>query len=95
MSDFETDFERLFSQKIKNDEDFCKDIYSALTNLEWVHKDGAVFGCTFRSAGGWIADIREEGGYMDWYCCQAEGVATDEIQKSLGSLGWTCREYEF
>lgn len=94
MSDFERDFLELFAEKMKNSEQFCKDVYSALTNLEWVHEDGAVSGYTFRMAGGFIADILDDGSYMDWYCCQGEGYASEEIQDALKTKGWTCREYE-
>lgn len=93
-SDFESDLIEIFGERIKQDSIFCKDIYSALTNLEWVQSDGTVYGATFRYVGGLIADIREEGNYMDWYCCKGEGFASDEIQEAMSMKGWTCREYD-
>ena len=36
------------------------DVIPILTNKEW--------GCSWRYAGGIIADMRQEGDYIDWYC---------------------------
>jgi hypothetical protein len=56
--------------------------------------------CSWRSAGGIIADMREEGDYIDWYCSGImndeyepegyvpESVVTDEIREDLKRLGW-------
>jgi hypothetical protein len=34
----------------------------------WQEMKGETWSCSWRSAGGIIADMREEGDYIDWYC---------------------------
>jgi hypothetical protein len=94
MRDFETDLEDLFGEKIKSDEEFCKNVWSALSNKIWTNADGAEFSCTFRYAGGLIADIRGSGGYMDWYCSAPYATVTKEIESGMGGLGWTHHDYD-
>jgi hypothetical protein len=80
--------------------DFVKnDVWPILQDKRW-H-------CSWRGAGGIVADLREEGDYMDWYCSGMglhdgsvkpplnyvpEGVITDEIRKDLLTLGWIAIE---
>ena len=54
--------------------------------------------CSWRYAGGIIADMRQEGDYIDWYCSGirdsydggyvSESCVTDEIREDLKRLGW-------
>ena len=60
--------------KIRNDDVYAQNLYAALCNNRFreddvweVLKDN-VWSCSWRSAGGIIADIRGSGDYMDWYC---------------------------
>jgi hypothetical protein len=56
--------------------------------------------CSWRYAGGIIADMRQEGDYIDYYCSGirdsyeggyvSETVITDEIREDLFKLGWLC-----
>ena len=58
------------------------------------------WGCSWRHAGGIIADMRQEGDYIDWYCSGIqdgglydgfnvqESVVTTEIEADLKKLGW-------
>jgi hypothetical protein len=34
----------------------------------WQELKGETWSCSWRHAGGIIADMREEGDYIDWYC---------------------------
>lgn len=63
-----------FVDKLRESESYAQNIYAALCNnafqkleLMPVLKD-EVWSCTWRYAGGIVADIRCEGDYMDWYC---------------------------
>ena len=94
MRDFEVDLEAVFDDKIRTDDDFCENVWSALANKIWENNDGAEFSCTFRYAGGLIADIRGRGNYMDWYCSGPYAIVTDEIEKGLGGLGWSHHDYD-
>ena len=57
--------------------------------------------CSWRYAGGIVADLCGEGDYLDWYCTGirhddgdltinyvGEGMVTDEVQEDLFKLGW-------
>lgn len=89
MRYFEDDLETLFKDRIKTSDEFCKSLWSALANVDWINEDGTEFGCTFRHAGAIIAEIRGDGGYMDWYCSGEYATVSDEIANELKKLGWT------
>lgn len=94
MRDFENDLATLFGDKIKTNDDFCESVWSALANVIWRNKDGSEFSCTFRYAGGLIANIRGQGDYLDWYCCGPYENVSDEISSGLSGLGWTHHSYD-
>lgn len=63
-----------FCDKVRASESYAQNVYAALCNNAFqklevmpVLKD-EVWSCTWRYAGGLVADIRCEGDYMDWYC---------------------------
>ena len=86
--DFEKAIELLFSDKIKNDDEFCKELWSALANVEWINDDSSIFSVGFRYAGALIADIRGSGSYMDWYCSGEYAKVSEHIEAELNKLGW-------
>lgn len=61
-------------EKARNSEAYAQNLYAALCNNDFVKND--VFpilkeerwSCSWRYAGGIIADMREQGDYIDWYC---------------------------
>ncbi len=90
--------------KARASESYAQNIYAALCNMQWqkidvwpVLKDER-WSCSWRSAGGIVADLRGEGDYIDWYCSGMadkadtgfvpEGAVTDEIQEDFQRLGW-------
>lgn len=96
------------AKKVRNSERYAQHLYAALCNNEFqklsvieILKD-QTWSCSWRYAGGIIADIREQGDYLDWYCSGrlfhnydesaridvAEGDITDEIRQDLNNLGW-------
>ena len=95
--------------KAKSNKSYAQNIYAALCNMEWQKRDvwpilkGETWGCTWRYAGGLVAQLIEEGDYMDWYCSGIgdndngyvhEGVVSDEIEEDFLKLGWVPIPYE-
>lgn len=92
--------------KAKATEAYAQNIYAALCNQSWQRNEvwpllkGEHWGCSWRYAGGIVADMREQGDYIDWYCSGirdadapnngfvAEGVVTEEIREDFFKLGW-------
>lgn len=69
---------------------FARLLYAALCNTEWRHREtGALWSCSWRAAGGVIAHLRGEGGYMDWYCSGGEGLVDEGVLAEVEALGWS------
>lgn len=86
---FEQDLQELFKDRMIEDEEFCMDIWAALSNVSWHNvKTGENYSCSFKYAGSLIAKIIGKGDYLDWYCCTKDCVVTEEIEEGLNSLGW-------
>ena len=60
-------------QKCRSDS-YAQNLYAALCNMRWQKRDvitvlkDEYWSCTWRSAGGIVADIQGKGDYIDWYC---------------------------
>jgi len=60
--------------KIKTRKDYAQNIYAALCNMRWQPLDvmpilkDEYWSCSWRSAGGLVANFRKGEDYMDWYC---------------------------
>jgi hypothetical protein len=60
--------------KVKGDEVYAQHLYAAMCNNDFTRNDVIPiltekrWSCSWRHAGGIIADVREEGDYIDWYC---------------------------
>jgi hypothetical protein len=88
--------------KLRKDRAYATDMYRALCNLQWFKEDQMaeapedrkVWTCTWRYAGGMIADLRCEGeDYLDFYCSGKEGMVTSEVRQDLADLGWHYQEW--
>lgn len=96
-------------QKCLVNNTYAQNLYAALCNNRFF-KDGKEWTCSWRYAGGIVADLRSteeipsrQGDYMDWYCSGtaagingyvSEGEVTSEITNDLLNLGWTHKPYE-
>lgn len=85
---FETSVDRAFGQLMRNEDEACVEVWSALANLGWVHKDGDTAAYSFRAAGDLVAAIKGSGMYMDWYCSGPEGVVSQRFAEAMKGEGW-------
>jgi hypothetical protein len=96
--------------KVKESDNYAQNLYAAMCNMTWQSREfwqemkGEVWSCSWRHSGGIVADMREQGDYIDWYCSGIgggltmedgrpegyvpEGVVTEEIELDLNRLGW-------
>lgn len=95
--------------KAKASENYSQNIYAALCNNEFMKLavmpilKNETWSCSWRFAGGIVADMQEKGDYIDWYCSGIspeyhedgsakgfvpESVVTDEIREDFKKLGW-------
>lgn len=99
-----------FVTKVRDSKSYAQNVYAALCNMQWQRREvmpilkQELWSCSWRSAGGIVARLRNEGDYMDWYCSGisgsydhtgelkegyvGEGIVTEEIGYDFGILGW-------
>lgn len=82
------------ARKIKGSREYAGDLYGALCNNMFQKNDvwpilqDKTWSCSWRYAGGIVADIIGEGDYMDWYARGNESIITEEIEQDLDKIGW-------
>lgn len=70
--------------KAKASESYAQNVYAALCNQDWQKNDvwpllkGETYSCSWRYAGGIVADMCETGDYIDWYCSGIKDNWSDE-----------------
>ena len=71
-------------EKVRNSESYAQNLYAAMCNTDFIRNDvwplltEQKWSCSWRYAGGIIADMRQEGDYIDWYCSGIKGGWSDE-----------------
>jgi hypothetical protein len=73
-------------EKTRNSETYAQNLYASMCNRDFVKNDvwpiltEERWSCSWRYAGGIIADMRQEGDYIDWYCSGIKGnpISGDE-----------------
>lgn len=72
--------------KVRNDDIYAQNLYCAMCNNEFMKADvwpilnQEKWSCSWRYAGGIIADMQQKGDYIDWYC---SGIRNDGYQDDL------------
>jgi hypothetical protein len=67
-------------EKTRQSKAYAQNLYAALCNNEFIRIDVIEilsdnrWGCSWRGAGGVVANMRCEGDYIDWYCSGMGGV---------------------
>ena len=70
--------------KAKASEAYAQNVYAAMCNQSWQKNDvwprlkDKTWSCTWRYAGGIVADMIETGDYIDWYCSGIRGGADEQ-----------------
>lgn len=91
-------------EKCRNSQIYSQNLYAALCNNDFYYGEHE-WSCSWRYAGGIIANILQKGDYIDWYCSGigtdpaitpnyvGEGFVTDEIRSDLLKLGWVVKPF--
>jgi len=96
--------------KVRTNDNYAQNLYAAMCNNDFQKLDvipilkNQTWGCSWRSAGGIIAEIQQQGDYLNWYCSGimspeeedggtktgyvSESTVTDEIREDLKEIGW-------
>lgn len=100
-------------KKVVDNETYAQNLYAAMCNNVfqpnevWPRLRDEYWSCSWRSAGGIVAELRGQGDYLDWYCSGIfgageadsfqgyvdESTVTDEIRQDLFAIGWTVEPY--
>lgn len=78
-------------EKVRAKESYAQNLYAAMCNMRFVKKDLFPFlrqdperdlvSYSWRYAGGIVADMRQEGDYIDWYCSGMGGLNQEHDAK--------------
>jgi hypothetical protein len=85
-------------EKARSKDSYAQNIYAALCNMRWQRLDlfpilkDEHWSCSWRYAGGIVADMQQKGDYIDWYCSGMGGLnreyegneTNEEWQKRTG-----------
>lgn len=93
-------------EKVRASDVYAQNLYAAICNNDFQKLEvmpilkNETWSASWRSAGGIIANMRQEGDYIDWYCSGIrdpdaeqngyvpESIVTNEIREDLKQLGW-------
>ncbi len=83
-------------KKARAKDSYAQNIYAALCNNDFQKLDvipiltEKTWGCSWRYAGGIVADMRQEGDYIDWYCSGIGGQNAEYDAKETNEQ-WQAR----
>ena len=82
-------------EKVRSNDAYAQNLYAAMCNNGFIKLDvipilkQEEWSCSWRYAGGIIADMQQKGDYIDWYCSGIRNVDEDEEVNKL----WDGRNY--
>lgn len=85
-------------EKVREKKSYAQNLYAAMCNRDFIKREmwpilkEQTWSCSWRYAGGIVADMRQEGDYIDWYCSGMGGLnmeydgkeTNDQWQKRTG-----------
>jgi hypothetical protein len=85
--------------KVKGSDVYAQNLYAAMCNMRffkvpdhpqvtWDLLQDKMWSCSWRSSGGIVANMREQGDYIDWYCSGIQNFATDEADPNFNGGGY-------
>ena len=75
--------------RVRSSKNYAQNLYAAMCNREFQRNDtwpiltDRKWSCSWRRAGGIVADMRESGDYIDWYC---SGIGSKEDGYGLSGI---------
>ena len=66
--------------KVRNSDAYAQNLYAAMCNMQFIKLDvlpilkNQRWSASWRHAGGIVADMRQQGDYIDWYCSGSGGL---------------------
>ena len=82
--------------KVRNNETYAQNLYAALCNNDfqkrelWPILKEETWGCSWRYAGGIVADMLQKGDYIDWYC---SGIRGGPLGGAEDETAWDQKNY--
>ena len=76
-------------EKVRAHDAYAQNLYAAMCNNGFIRLEvipvlkGEEWSCSWRYAGGIVADMRQQGDYIDWYC---SGIRNDYQDEEVGNL---------
>jgi hypothetical protein len=88
-------------EKVRGSDSYAQNLYAAMCNNDFQKRDlwpilkEEIWGCSWRYAGGIIADMREQGDYIDWYCSGIRGplIDGDVTDENFNDRGYVSESY--
>jgi hypothetical protein len=83
-------------EKVRSSNTYAQNLYSAICNNDFQKLDvipilkDQTWSASWRSAGGIIADMRQEGDYIDWYC---SGIRGGPLGDAESEADWDQKKY--
>ena len=93
---FEEDLLTLFANRIKEEDEFAAEFWSAFGGVHWYQESdpnkfnpGYSYYISGRHAAALISEIQGKGEYTDWFLCSPDNVVSEFIAEAMASKGWT------
>lgn len=85
--------------KVKKSESYAQNLYAAMCNNtfqridNWCILSDQTWSCSWRYAGGIVADMKGEGDYIDYYCSGIRGEPLDQDSEQYKNLTEEQKQY--